>query len=474
MLSRNQIVTSKHPMTHRLSYLPIFFLCFFMNQTAFSQADFVVVNSITIVGNEKTKKHIITRELDFKVGDTLLVSDTSRIIQQTKNKLYNTALFNRTIIYFIMGGATKINVFIEVKERWYIWPSPIFELGDRNFNEWFQDRDAKWDRLQYGLRFRWDNFRGRNEQLKLVTQFGFTRKFELFHTIPYINKNQTLGIKYGASYSTNNQVAFATRNDKLAYFNGTSPNRERFYSQFSFISRPLFYGTHELAAKYKRNWVSDTISELNESYFLNSATQQEFVEVSYEYNINTADVRAYPLKGIVFSTNFSKTFGGVDLETIIGSLAWFKPISTKLFFATKLYGKTINADQIPYFNMFGLGYEQNFVRGYERQVIDAKHFAYSRNSLRWKFLQLKQDINYMMPLEEFNEIPYAFYFTTFIDAGFSSLENTSPANALNNEWLYSAGLGVDIVTYYDLVFRFEYAFTNKKTNGFFLHFEQAF
>ena len=176
----------------------------------------------------------------------------------------------------------------------------------------------------------------------------------------------------------------------------------------------------------------------------------------------------------MFYVNFSKTFGDADLETIISSFTWFKPISNKLFFAHKVYGKTINADKIPYFNMFGLGYEQNFVRGYERQVIDAKNLAYNRNSLRWKFLQLKQDINYMMPLEEFNEIPYAFYLTTFIDTGVSSLDNTSPFNSLNNEVLYSAGLGLDIVTYYDLVFRFEYAFTNNKTNGFFLHFEQAF
>ena len=80
----------------------------------------------------------------------------------------------------------------------------------------------------------------------------------------------------------------------------------------------------------------------------------------------------------------------------------------------------------------------------------------------------------MMPLEEFNEIPYAFYLTSFIDAGVSKLNTTSPFNSLNNEALISAGLGLDIVTYYDLVFRFEYALTNKKTNGFYIHFEQAF
>jgi hypothetical protein len=32
------------------------------------------------------------------------------------------------------------------------------------------------------------------------------------------------------------------------------------------------------------------------------------------------------------------------------------------------------------------------------------------------------------------------------------------------------GLGIDFVTYYDLVIRFEYAFTSTGTNGFFFGF----
>lgn len=457
----------------KINSVPLLILLFWASH-GFSQVNYVVVNSITIAGNHKTKEHIITRELDFAVGDTIFLNDTANMIRITKNKLFNTHLFHSSQVYFIPYKQDEINIFIEVAERWYVWPSYILELGDRNFNEWWADRNKNLSRLQYGVRFRIDNFRGRKEELKAVIQFGFTRKFELFHTIPYINKKQTLGIKYGASYSTNNQVAFATLGDKLAYFNGDTPNRERFYSQFSLISRPLFYGTHELSATYKKNWVSDTIAQLNENYFLKGATQQEFVEIAYEYKINTTDIRAYPLNGVLFSATASKIIGDADLETITGSFAWFKPVKKNLFFATKLYGKTIHADNIPYFNMFGLGYEQNFVRGYERQVVDAKHLVYNRNSLRWKFLELKQDISYMMPLKEFNTIPYAFYFTSFIDAGVSSLNKTSPFNTLNNKLLYSAGLGLDVVTYYDLVFRFEYAFTNNKTKGFFIHFEQAF
>lgn len=36
--------------------------------------------------------------------------------------------------------------------------------------------------------------------------------------------------------------------------------------------------------------------------------------------------------------------------------------------------------------------------------------------------------------------------------------------------LFSVGVGLDFVTYYDLVLRFEYAFTSVPSNGFFFGF----
>ena len=43
-------------------------------------------------------------------------------------------------------------------------------------------------------------------------------------------------------------------------------------------------------------------------------------------------------------------------------------------------------------------------------------------------------------------------------------------NPYNNKLLFSWGLGIDLVTYYDLVIRFEYAFTSIWTNGFYFGF----
>lgn len=448
------------------------------NNTIKTDSDYIIIGTIGIDGNKHTKSSIILRELDFKSGDTLLLSDTIGLNKRITNKLFNTQLFNSSELYFIPTNREETNVLIVVKERWYIWPAPIFELADRNFNEWWQDRDKESNRLEYGLRFRWENFRGRNELLKIVLQHGFTRKYEVFHTVPYINKKQTLGINYGASFSTNKQVAFRTENDKLIYHKEDSKLRNRFYATTGISSRPKYFQTHRLDLTYKNNWVGDSVILFNPTYFSLGENKQQYFELSYNYELNKADIRSYPLQGYIVDFNVYRSglglFDDLELTTLSTDLQYFKKIKKRFYWASKAYGKFILEEKIPYFNMRGLGYDQNFVRGFERAVIDAQQYIYTRNSIRWKFHQFKQSIDDIMPLEEFNEVPYAFYLTAFADAGYSSIASPSPLNSLNNEFLFSTGIGLDIVTYYDLVFRFEYAFTNKNTDGFFVHFEQAF
>ena len=43
-----------------------------------------------------------------------------------------------------------------------------------------------------------------------------------------------------------------------------------------------------------------------------------------------------------------------------------------------------------------------------------------------------------------------------------------------NNWQFSAGVGFDFVTYYDLVFRIDYAINRYKEHGFFIHVETPF
>ena len=47
-------------------------------------------------------------------------------------------------------------------------------------------------------------------------------------------------------------------------------------------------------------------------------------------------------------------------------------------------------------------------------------------------------------------------------------------NALSNSLLHSAGIGIDIVTFYDVILRFEYSFNQLGQNGLYLHRKSIF
>ena len=124
---------------------------------AIEKKDSLLVNDIIIIGNKKTKPSIILRELTFSKNEYVYEIDS--ILLKCKENLSNTSLFNFVEINYIKQDSNSILVYINVTERWYLWPMPVFELADRNFNEWAEKKD--FSRTNYGIYVRQDNFRGR-------------------------------------------------------------------------------------------------------------------------------------------------------------------------------------------------------------------------------------------------------------------------------------------------------------------------
>ena len=76
----------------------------------------------------------------------------------------------------------------------------------------------------------------------------------------------------------------------------------------------------------------------------------------------------------------------------------------------------------------------------------------------------------MIGLEKFNTVPIAMYLNLFTDIGYVWGQATNKLNAQNNSLLIGSGVGLDYVTYYNMVFRAEYTINREKESGFFLHF----
>ena len=140
----------------------LFCYCF-----VFSQKH-ITISSITINGNKITKEDIVLREIVVNKNSTFSATDLEQKIKESKENLINLKLFNFVKISYKLIG-DKAEITIDVTERWYFWPYPVFEISERNFNTWWQEFKATnysdFSRLNYGIFFNWENFRGRNELL---------------------------------------------------------------------------------------------------------------------------------------------------------------------------------------------------------------------------------------------------------------------------------------------------------------------
>ncbi|WP_020527799.1 BamA/TamA family outer membrane protein [Flexithrix dorotheae] len=441
--------------------------------------DSLIVNEIVIIGNKVTKKHIILRELDFNVGSKISEENISQFFELEENKLRNTNLFiTQEIDYYEAGTASnEIVVQISLKERWYTFPIPIISLADRSFNEWWQNQNHDLSRLNYGINFKRKNFRGRKEDLGILFQFGFTKRVRLIYRVPYLNKAQNLGITTRISYAENKNMAYNTINNKLTNVDGDGRvMRTRFDAGISLTKRDGFYNFHTFGLRFFNNSIADTVAQLNPDYFLDSVRYQKFFELSYSFTKDFRDFAAYPRKGHYFSVEAYKLGLGlwddVDIFGVAGIYSKYMDLGSNFFYSLSASGKLSFPEKQPY-NLFkALGYNQNFVRGYDLYVVDGYHYGLIKNTMRWKLFDKEINAKNVIPIDQFNTIPLAIYLKGYFDAGRVRNNNVEIFNErLTNKPIYGYGLGLDIVTFYNAVYRFEYSFNNNGESGFYLYFK---
>ena len=108
-----------------------------------------------------------------------------------------------------------------------------------------------------------------------------------------------------------------------------------------------------------------------------------------------------------------------------------------------------------------------FIQGYEYYVMDGVAGGYAKAILSREILNLGFHVKRKKDVIPYR-IPFRAYAKTFVNAGYAY--NPSPGtNTLNNRMLYSAGVGIDIITHYDFTFKFEWTFNLLGENGLYLH-----
>ena len=453
----------------------ILFLLFF---TQIAEAQ-ITVSSIVLSGNTKTHNDIILREVSFEQNETYSQEDLNKRIAESKENLVNLKLFN----FVEINKTVKSNsaeITIDVTEKWYIWPYPVFEISERNFNTWWQEFSdnnySDFSRLNYGIYFNWENFRGRNELLKLKIRRGFKEQYLLAYNVPYFNKNKTIGINTNLQFFRKKKTHYATVNNELHYYESDGYSSIDYDLNTEIVYRNNIHQKHKLRFTYLQANIADSIANLNPNYLGNSEKTANLYNISYSLEHEKRDYSTYPLHGykIDFKAKkyFSTSANVQHFEFITKAEKHFEPFN-RFFIGSSFKTKYNTEKELPYFLQKALGYG-DYVRGYEYYVVDGHSYWLSRTAVKYALIEKTTfDIPYVK-MKQFNKSHYSLYLGLFSDLGYVRNTRNKVPNALNNSLLWGKGIALDYVTYYDKLLRIEYSINALGEKGVFLHFSSPF
>ncbi len=433
------------------------------------------INLIEIEGNKTTKNYIIEKEITFHHGDVISIQDFNTKALRSKQNLINTSLFNFVFVESTIDS-NLLNVKIKVKERWYTWPQPILIGEDRNTFDWLQYRT--FDRFSYGLYLNRYNVRGRQETVQLKLKFGYSQEIGLSYKIPYLVKTRNHGLNLSFLSVQRHEIYFKGVNDKIVYYKNTQHlMRKELNTYVEYVFRYKLYQQHFARIQYDFVQVADTItsSAENPNYLVNSRTSASYFTFKYLYRIDKRDSKNYPLNGHDVELEFNQYGFNFSKNTIHSTqfsllAEKFGKINKHFYYGTGIKARAYTNDKVPFYIARGLGFNNDFVRGYEPYMISGSNFIVFKSNIKWQLYNPRVYKLKFLPFEKFNTFNHAFYLNLFVDAGYIKDKVYVSSNQLGNQLLLGYGIGLDFVTYYDKVLRMEFSTNKKGQSGIYLSF----
>jgi hypothetical protein len=313
-----------------------------------------------------------------------------------------------------------------------------------------------------------------NHQSAISFYFGKSWGVGWGYHIPWIGKGKKTGLKVGALYKNNYMVEYASVDNKrqLLYEDNSS---EEVKVTLALNLRPGLYnyGTVKLTGDYIS--ISDSVFSLDSNFLSGNKKSNMSLSLYADYYYDSRNNHSYPLSGTLLRGFINKIGLGVisrdvDIFYYGVDLHFYQKLSKKFYVAEMVKMENSAGNNYPYYYQLSITSKHDFIRGYDLYTIKGDQMYFFRSNFKYELI--KPSIKKPKPGQEankFKNIQYAFYLNAFADAGYVTNDFTTD-NPLCNKMLYSWGLGVDFVTYYDLVLRFEYAFTSTWTQGFFIAF----
>ncbi|MCC6463685.1 MAG: BamA/TamA family outer membrane protein [Saprospiraceae bacterium] len=439
--------------------------------------DLVHIDTIILEGNRKTKNSFILRELEFEAGDSIPRAQLAETLERNRLRLMNTGLFSLSELQLdTLPPGNRLRLRFRFVEMWYLYPIPLFELVDRNFNVWWKEFHRSLRRVNYGISGTYLNLSGQADILKLNLNFGYSNRYEVVYERPWLNRRQTLGFRVASGFTRAHEVAYSTSGNKQRFLvNNEAWQVSRLYANASLNWRPKLKTTHSWILEYHLNRIADSIgTEINPDFFLDGRTRQRHFSLIYKLSTDHLDIRPYPLTGWLAGLELRQNglLPTDDLHLFRATAEFKKYISFNGHLSLETIAKArvvLPRRKPPFFNNQALGYGNDFVRGYEYFVMDGLDYGLLRSSFHIQLLKRDFKLGRLMPLKAFRTLPLKVYLSLNNDLGYANDPYYAAGNPLNNQLLWGYGLGLDLVAWYDKVIKLEWSWRGLGSGGFYLN-----
>ena len=334
-----------------------------------------IVEDIVIVGNEKTKNYVITRELKLKKGKPFNKFLASRSME----RLYNLGYFEDVNMKLLPGKTNEHDVIIEID---------VIEqkTGIVTVGAGYSDADGTVGIIELGD----TNFRGTGDKVNLHWEFGGAgdgKNYTLSYTRPWINDN---GDSLGASifnriyeyddYDANgDKVAEYDKRRKGWNLTWGHVSDEYRTNYFNFESSKESYDDHdgfetgEVMDKYlaKNNITDYHDSDWYKAIMDNFGTTNSFT-FTHVFDNRGNYFNASKGRRISFAAQWGGhgLGGDYDFYKFTAEGRFYKALGNGHILALRLMGGYIDGD-VSYGNLFDLG-GSDTLRGYEDDQFKGK------------------------------------------------------------------------------------------------------
>jgi hypothetical protein len=447
----------------------LFLIFIFIGQIGYAQVPAQVkISAIEITGNKKTKDYIVKRELPYKVGDLLSKDNLDSLNIVSQQQLFNTALFLETNVSSEILDSTSVKIKIQLKERWYFFPIPYFRWVDRNFNQWWNESNRSLERVNYGINFRQANATGNNDKLTIGYITGYTHQTTLRYQLPFIDKQLKYGMGLGWAQFNQRELNYATLGNKQVFLRTEDIIRKGYRVNTNVTYRPSLFERHALQVGFGNESISDSAFAIAPNFLPNRKKSFSYIDINWSYSKVRFDYNAYPTKGasteIAFAQRFSKenNLSAIQFRQIVAH----RIAPNRFIFAESLtIGRTMQQSNYSDRKLMGYGLMQ--MNGLEYYVVDGNAATVFKSAIHQRI----GSYTLINPLTKkfLPSVKYTFWIKAFSQLGYVYSSEKNKANPLANSLLRTAGIGVDIISIYDLVLNVEYSINQLGDKGLYLH-----